>query len=77
MLNQLALTLDSKQTTAFTSLLMGLFLNNSSIISISGLSNVTEKEIYRRYGQPLLKALDVFGDYSTPEQVYVINSLQR
>ena len=77
MLTQLSPTLEPKQTTAFTSLLMGVFLNNNSIISISGLSKVTEKGIYQRYGQPFLHALSTFADYSTLEQVYVINSLQR
>ena len=67
----------SNRTTAFTSLLMGVFMQNSQITSISGLSSLTEAEAYRRYGPPFTRALDVFSTYSTLEQVYVINSLQR
>ena len=67
----------SSRTTAFTSLLMGVFMNNSRITSITGLSNMTEEEAYRRYGPPFIHSLDIFSTYSTLEQIYVINSLQR
>ena len=77
MLNQLTLTLDSKQTTAFTSLLLGVFINNNSIRSMSGLTNVTEKAVLQRYGQPFIDALDAFSNYSTLEQVFVVKTLQR
>ena len=67
----------SSRTTAFTSLLMGVFMHNNQIISITGLSNVTEAEAYKRYGSPFIRSLEVFSTYSTLEQVYVIQSLQR
>ena len=67
----------SNRTTAFTSLLMGVFMNNPYITSVTGLSNMTEEEAYRRYGSPFIHSLEVFGTYSTLEQIYVINSLQR
>ena len=66
-----------KRTTAFTSLLMGVFIHNNYITSISGLSNITEKEAYYRYGTPFIRSLDIFSEYSTLEQVYVIDRLQR
>ena len=66
-----------KRTTAFTSLLMGVFIHNNLISSISGLSNLTETEAYRRYGTPFLRSLDIFSEYGTLEQVYVIDRLER
>ena len=67
----------SSRTTAFTSLLMGVFMHNSRITSITGLSNVTEEAAYRRYGPAFVRSLEVFSTYSTLEQICVINSLQR
>ena len=65
------------QTTAFTSLLMGIFLNNPSITEISGLSSVTLDSVYNRYGLPFLESLQVFSEYSTLEQVYLIHRLRQ
>ena len=67
----------SSRTTAFTSLLMGVFINNSQIISLSGLSSLTEQEAYHRYGPPFIRSLEIFSTYSALEQIYVINCLQR
>ena len=64
------------QKTAFTSLLMGIFLNNSSIVEVTGLSSVTLDSVYKRYGLPFLQALQVFSEYSTLEQVYLIHRLR-
>ena len=64
------------QTTAFTSILVGVFLNDHTI-NISGLSEITESLVYHRYGPPLLQSLQVFSEYSALEQVYVIHCLKR
>ena len=65
------------QNTAFTSLLMGIFLSNESIIEVSGLSTITLDNVYQRYGLPFLRSLEVFSEYSTLEQVYLIHRLRQ
>ena len=69
-------TISAQQKTAFTSIFIGVFLNDSTI-QITGSSAITEDSIYRQYGLPLLNALDVFSEFSSLEQVYVIQSLKR
>ena len=64
------------QTTAFTSIFMGVFQSSILLNQITTF-NVTEEDVYRQYGQKLLDALQIFSEYSTLEQVYVIHRLQR
>ena len=68
--------ISSKQKTAFTSIFIGVFLNDRTI-QITGSSAITEESIYRQYGEPLFQALEVFSEYSSLEQIYVIHSLKR
>ena len=64
------------QNTAFTSLLMGVFLN-SPLISSHDLSGLSGSRIFHKYGKPFLEALDKFGQLNALEQFDVIHTLQR
>ena len=66
----------SRQKTAFTSLLMGIFVN-SPIFNCHDLHGVSEVSIYRRYGDPFRLALETYSGLSTAEQVFLIHELQR
>ena len=64
-----------EQTTAFTTLLLGVFLN-SPLIGTRGLHGITEKQIYTRYGAPFLNGLQTFSGLTTLEQVHLVHKLQ-
>ena len=65
-----------QQTTAFTTILLGVFLN-SPLIGSHGLAQVTEKAIYIKYGQPFLDSLQIFSELTTLNQVQMVHQLQR
>ena len=75
-LTPMTMIVNSRQKTAFTSIFIGVFLNDNTV-QITGTSAITEDSVYRQYGKPLLNALDIFSEYSSLEQVYVIHSLKR
>ena len=64
------------QNTAFTSILMGVFLN-SPLISTYDLSGLSGSAIFARYGSPLLQTLEDFSGLNTLDQFEIIHSLQR
>ena len=64
------------EITAFTSLLMGVFLN-SPLITSQDLTNFSVSQIFNQYGQPFLNALSQFGSLTAIEQFDIIHSLQR
>ena len=64
------------QNTAFTSILMGVFLN-SPLISSYDLSGLSGSVIFQRYGQPFLNALEDFSGLNTLAQFEIIHSLQK
>ena len=67
---------NAQQTTAFTTLLVGVFLN-SPLISTQGLASITEKAIYTKYGRPFLTSLQTFSELTTLEQMHMMHKLQR
>ena len=64
------------QNTAFTSILMGVFLN-SPLISSKDLTGFSGSYVFHRYGQPFLTALETFSGLNTLAQFEIIHSLQR
>ena len=65
-----------RQQTAFTSLLVGVFLN-SSLLSKKSLPGITETAVASYYGQPFLDSLDYFSGQSTLIQINILHKLQR
>lgn len=68
--------LNDLQNTAFTSLLMGVFLN-SPLIPIEDLSGLSKPGLFSRYGKSFRRSLEIFGQYDTFEQVRIIHLLQK
>ena len=66
----------SSQTTAFTTLVMGVFLN-SPLITSDHLLGLSESEIYSKYGIRLLNSLTRFSELNTLEQIQTLHLLQR
>ena len=60
----------------FTTLLMGIFVNNP-LMDIQSLRNVSPETVMNRYGTSFQNGLDTFGRLSNAEQVYLINHLQK
>ena len=65
-----------RQQTAFTTLLIGVFLNNP-LLSQDGLPGFTETAISSYYGQPFLDSLTVFSGQSTLKQLGILHQLQQ
>ena len=68
--------LNDLQNTAFTSLLMGVFLN-SPMISPEDLVGLSKPGIFNQYGTSFRQSLQVFASYDTVEQVHIIHILQK
>ena len=66
----------SSQTTAFTSIVVGVFLNSPNI-PLEYLKGINEDEIYRKYGHPFLTSLQRYSDLHTLEQLQILHILQR
>ena len=64
------------QNTAFTSLLMGVFLN-SPLIPPEALAGLSKPNLFSRYGTAFRQSLEVFARYDTFEQVHIIHILQK
>ena len=64
------------QNTAFTSILMGVFLN-SPLISSYDLTGLSGSTIFARYGSPFLQTLEEFSGLNTLAQFEIIHSLQK
>ena len=64
------------ESTAFTSLLMGIFLN-SPLITSHDLRGLRENDIYSYYGAPFLQSLHFFGEKTTLQQIQTLHLLQR
>ena len=67
---------NSRQQTAFTSLLVGVFLN-SPIFPKDGLPRLVETSVFAYYGQPFLDALDQYSTQSTMRQIDILHKLQQ
>ena len=67
---------NSNQTTAFTSLVMGVFLN-SPLISNEDLRGLNEEIIYLKYGPVFLTSLQNFSELNTLSQLQILHHLQR
>ena len=65
-----------RQQTAFTSLLVGVFLN-SPLLPNDGLPGITETAIAAYYGQPFLESLDHYSGQSTMVQINILHELQK
>ena len=65
-----------RQQTAFTSLLVGVFLN-SPLLPNDGLPGITETAVANYYGQPFLNSLDYFSGQSTMIQIGILHVLQK
>ena len=65
-----------RQQTAFTSLLVGVFLN-SPLLPQDSLPGITETAIAAYYGQPFLDSLDNFSGQSTLIQLNILHELQK
>ena len=68
--------LNDLQNTAFTSLLMGIFLN-SPMISPEDLVGLSKPNVFKKYGTSFRQSLQVFASYDTIEQVHIIHILQK
>ena len=68
--------LRAQETTAFNTLLMGIFIN-SPLIDNRLLNGITKEDLYMQYGQPFYDGLLTFGRLSGAEQIYLIHYLQR
>ena len=64
------------QQTAFTSILVGVFLN-SPLLPNDGLPGFTETAIATYYGQPFLDALDFYSNLPTMSQIGIMHKLQK
>lgn len=64
------------QKNAFTTLLMGVFIHNP-YFPIDQFGNITETDVYRRYGPSLSRGLTTFSQLSSAEQNYLVHYLQR
>ena len=69
-------SLNDLQNTAFTSLLMGVFLN-SPLIPPEALAGLSKPDLFSRYGTTFRQSLEVFARYDTSEQVHIIHILQK
>ena len=69
-------SLNDLQNTAFTSLLMGVFLN-SPLISPEDLSGISQPGLFSRYGESFRQSLEIFARHDTIEQVGIIHILQK
>ena len=65
-----------RQQTAFTSLLIGVFLNGP-ILPKDGLPSLLESSVAEYYGRPFLDSLDYFSGQSTLVQINILHNLQR
>ena len=65
-----------RQQTAFTSLLLGVFLN-SPLLPNDHLPGITEVAVANYYGQPFLNSLDYFSGQSTLVQINLLHFLQK
>ena len=63
-------------STAFTSLVVGVFLN-SPLISVENLRGLNESEIYSKYGDSFLISLQRYSELNTLEQIQILHLLQR
>ena len=61
---------------AFHSLVMGVFIHNPCF-QMEKLGNLSEINIYSRYGDAFQSGLTTFGRLSPAEQVYLIQHLQK
>ena len=68
--------LSAQQQTAFTTILMGIFLN-SPIISGDFLFGLNEDDIYSKYGDTLLYSLHAFSENPTLKQLQILHNIQR
>ena len=64
------------ESTAFTNLLVGIFLNSPHITS-HDLRGLRESDIYNYYGSPFLDSLRHYAENSTLQQVNILHMLQR
>ena len=74
--SQLTIPKTPAQTTAFTSLVIGVFLN-SPLIPAESLHGINESEIYSKYGEQFLSSLRNYSELNTLEQMQVLHLLQR
>ena len=64
------------QRTAFTSLVLGVFLN-SPLVNPDLFRGITESAIYLKYGSKFQQALTRFGQLSSIQQISIIHKIQR
>ena len=70
------LRVNPSRSTAFTSLVVGIFLNHS-LVNPEIFPTITEDTFYERYGESFEEALAAFDRLSSSQQLFLLYQVQR